>query len=312
MCGMHDAPVISPDKKDSSDDDFRNLPKVLLRAEVDGTAGGDAHELETAVQRRVQALADDNVIYLELHVLPTAQGFSDPAVAADALVRGLRAVEGIDARGILIIDKDDAADTAQDIARVAKETDGIVGLGVAERDLGEVTAAIETARHAFLPVTVDVGIDKSTPHIAEAVRSGADRLGWGTNLIDDFTADIEGIQPGKVSRWVRDRHIPVETVPLGTEDLADHPLPLLQQLGFTCNVGVGSKGELTEVFSALHETLGYGLEEFFDLTVKAIENSFLTEPERQHLIETAVLPAYEELSDVEFAEDAADDAEKGD
>ena len=35
-----------------------------------------------------------------------------------------------------------------------------------------------------------------------------------------------------------------------------------------------------------------------------MENSFHTEPERQHLIETVILPAYEELSDAEFAEDA--------
>ncbi len=34
----------------------------------------------------------------------------------------------------------------------------------------------------------------------------------------------------------------------------------------------------------------------FDLTVKALENSFSTEEERQHLIETVILPAYEEFS----------------
>ena len=62
---------------------------------------------------------------------------------------------------------------------------------------------------------------------------------------------------------------------------------------------------------ALSENFGYGLEEFFDLTIKAIENSFASEEDRQRLIEEEILPAYEDLADPEFAEDAdgADDGE---
>ena len=47
------------------------------------------------------------------------------------------------------------------------------------------------------------------------------------------------------------------------------------------------------------------MEEFFELTIAAMQNSFSTQEHRQHLIETVILPAYEELSDTEFAEDAA-------
>ena len=69
--------------------------------------------------------------------------------------------------------------------------------------------------------------------------------------------------------------------------------------------------KLSDVFVALSETFGYGLEEFFDLTIKAIENSFASEEDRQRLIEEEILPAYEKLADPEFAEDAdvADDEE---
>ena len=75
---------------------------------------------------------------------------------------------------------------------------------------------------------------------------------------------------------------------------------------------------MTKQFLALSETFGYGLEEFFDLTVKAVENSFADQELRQHLLETVILPAYEELSDPELAgpdteeslADAADAAEE--
>ena len=65
----------------------------------------------------------------------------------------------------------------------------------------------------------------------------------------------------------------------------------------------------SDVFLALSETFGYGLEEFFDLTIKAIENSFASEEDRQRLIEQKILPAYEELADPEFAEDASETEE---
>ena len=132
---------------------------------------------------------------------------------------------------------------------------------------------------------------------------GATRLVHATDLVDDFGADLDGIRPGKASSWVRDRRIPLVFAPLAEllDELSDHPLPLLQQLGFTCVVA----GEvLSDVFVALSETFGYGLEEFFDLTIKAIENSFASEEDRQRLIEEQILPAYEELADPEFAEDA--------
>src|SRR5699024_2068540 len=138
--------------------------------------------------------------------------------------------------------------------------------------------------------------------------AGATRVAVGVDIIDDFSATVEGIEPGQLTSWIRDRHIAVETNPdedIAQDDvdsLADHPLPLLQQLGFTCAVGTTA---LTQQFVSLNEALGYGLEEFFELTVAAMQNSFSTQEHRQRLIETVILPAYEKLSDAEFAEDAA-------
>lgn len=275
---MHDAPLISPENKDSGAEIFAGLPKVTLFAPLP-TDASTPEELRAATQAVVQALADDHVVYAELRLRPSAFSFG-AAEALAAAQEGLD-VPGIDAR---IIVEGDASEAA---------------VGVALTEL----SAAEKLRESFIPWERDVA---SYEDAVAAVQAGATRLVHATDLVDDFSADLDGVRPGKASAWVRDRHIALTFAPLEempAEELGDHPLPLLQQLGFTCTVA-GEK--LSDVFLALSETFGYGLEEFFDLTIKAIENSFASEEDRQRLIEQEILPAYEELADPEFAEDASD------
>ncbi|MEO5304604.1 adenosine deaminase [Corynebacterium sp. c25Ua_47] len=284
---MHDAPLISPENKDSGAEIFVGLPKVTLFAPLP-TDASTPEELRAATHAVVQALADDHVVYAELRLRPSVFPF-DAAEALAAVQEGLD-VPGIDAR--LIVEGD------------ANSWD--VGEGVAGAALTKLSAA-EKLRADFIPWERDVA---SYEDAVAAVQAGATRLVHATDLVDDFSADLDGVRPGKASAWVRDRHIaltfaPLEEMPI--EELADHPLPLLQQLGFTCSVA-GEK--LSDVFLALSETFGYGLEEFFDLTIKAIENSFASEEDRQRLIEQEILPAYEELADPEFAEDASETEEE--
>ncbi len=280
---MHDAPLISPENKDSGAEIFASLPKVTLFVPLPADAS-TPEELRAATRSVVQALVDDHVVYAELRLPADSFPFSrDEALAAAA--EGLE-VPGIDAR---LVVHGEASEHAA---------------GVVLSDLTKAPAL----REEFIPWEFDAA---SYDDVVAAVRAGATRLVHATDLIDDFSADLDGVRPGKASGWVRDRRIvltfaPLEELP--AEELADHPLPLLQQLGFTCTVA-GDK--LSDVFVALSETFGYGLEEFFDLTIKAIENSFASEEDRQRLIEEEILPAYETLADPEFAEDAdsADDGE---
>lgn len=278
---MHDAPLISPENKDSGAEIFAGLPKVTLFAPLP-TDASTPEELRAATHAVVQALADDHVVYAELRLRPSAFPF-DAADVLAAAQEGLD-VPGIDARLIVEGDASEAA------------------VGVALTEL----SAAEKLRADFIPWERDVD---SYEDAVAAVQAGATRLVHATDLVDDFSADLDGVRPGKASAWVRDRRIALTFAPLEelpAEELADHPLPLLQQLGFTCTVA-GEK--LSDVFLALSETFGYGLEEFFDLTIKAIENSFASEEDRQRLIEQEILPAYEELADPEFAEDASETEE---
>ncbi|WP_311517742.1 adenosine deaminase [uncultured Corynebacterium sp.] len=283
---MHDAPLISPENKDSAPELIARLPKVELDAVfAPESLPADNAALTAAMREYVQELAAANVVYAEIRFDPQAFAFGAEA-ALEAATAGLD-VSGIDARLLLT----NAPQSAS--ARLGSQVVGFVLEGESDP---QVAADL---RANFVPFVVDVrGLEFEA--VAAAVQSGATRLAHATQLPDDFSADLEGIQPGTVSSWVRDRHLAATFEPLSFEEFSDHPLPLLQQLGFTCAVTAGS-GNLNEVFLALTEYFGYGLEEFFDLSVKALENSFSTEEERQHLLETVILPTYEELSDPELA-----------
>ncbi|MDO5031175.1 adenosine deaminase [Corynebacterium sp.] len=299
---MHDAPLISPENKDTGVEVLAGLPKVTLYQELPSTAASPA-ELRSATRAAVEALAADHVLYAELCLRPEAYGF--PAEEAlDAAVAGAK-VPGIEAA--IILTANAQGGRAEELAQLSADP-RVAGFMLDATDArgAELEDLSSGLRASFVPWQVLAG---DFAGIEAAVTAGAQRLVRPVDLIDDFSADLEGVRPGRVSVWVRDRHLAVTMCPLWDAnedlDLSDHPLPLLQQLGFTCSIASGQAeaGSLTEQFVALSETFGYGLEEFFDLTVKAVENSFMNEEDRQRLLEEEILPAYEKLADAEFAED---------
>lgn len=282
MVHMHDAPLISPENKDYSPEILAGLPKVDIDVTFEpAQMPTTPEELTAALRTTVENLVKDNVVYAEIRLDPQSYGFGVEA-ALEAAESAL-GVEGIDARLLL---------TSAPQSAIARKGSTVAGY-VISGELDEQVVA--DLRANFVPFVADVeGEDFQA--VAAAVQAGATRLAHATQLIDDFGADLDGIRPGTVSCWIRDRHIALSFDPLReVAELPDHPLPLLQQLGFTCALSAGA-GDINETFVALTQAFGYGLEEYFDLTIKAIENSFSSQEERQVLIEEVILPAYEEFA----------------
>ncbi|MBK4153237.1 adenosine deaminase [Corynebacterium macginleyi] len=292
MVRMHDVPLISPENKDSAESLVEQLPKVSLWEPIRSQAS-TAEELIADIREQCAQLADDHVVYAELQLNPAAYSFDTSAV-----VREVAAERFGDLQVRFVIE-------ATEVSAHVGDSADIAGYALPE---GHATAAAKF-RTNYLPTQIPVGEDFAATE--SAAQAGVNRLLRPVNLIDDFAADVEGIRPGNASGWIRDRHIPLVFSPLDeVEELTNHPLPLLQQLGFTCCVSSGDS-TLSRQFLALSETFGYGLEEFFDLTVKAIENIFDTEETRQRILETVILPAYEDLSDPELAGPDTEDSLEG-
>lgn len=300
---MHETPHISPDHKAVTRETLAALPKVVL----------DHRVSPAAVSTQVEKLAAEQVRYVELLVDLAAGG----QAALDSVLADLD-IAGIDARVILT-----AAHGAEVAATVelvlGNYGEKVIGFNLAGIDddhlAGDHGADLQRLRENFIPFSVELGEAAEVPAISDAVLQGAARLGNGLRIFEDFAVDVEGIHPQRMSAWVRDRHLlltlaPTEIVDEGTT-LADHPLPLLQDLGFRCAVHPGT-GSMTDEWWALTETFDYGLDEFFELTTAAIDHSFAAQERRDTLLVREILPGYEDLVDPEsqdgFSTDTAADA----
>ncbi len=303
MVVMNDSPQISPEHKHVTREIVAQLPKVILHEHLG--AADTAADIEALVRTNIEELADDGVVYAELRFHPELAEL-DFGEAVDAAVRACGAVPGIDAR--LIITAMRQLDNVDELARLTvskrEATDRIVGFDLAGDDT-RLDAHVDALRHLrehYVPITLHCSGDLA--QITEAVNLGAQRIGHGLNVIDDFDVSLDGIRTGPVSTWIRDRGIALEVSPaleekMGLiEEYSDHPLTLLQQMGFDVVVSPGQTEvtSTTDELLRLVEVFDYGLDELFDLTRVAVEKSFAPVERRRELLQL-VLGHYESLAD---------------
>lgn len=289
---MHEDVEISPEFKSIDRDVVAALPKVVL-----------CHPVAPAdVATQLKALADDGVVYAELRISATNEDDLHTAIAA---MTDAESAHGIVAR--IVLDVRNEAD-----ARLAVEHRGmVVGCGLTgEWD----EKVLEFLRENFLPVSIAAGSEDSLDSVYSAVVTRADRIAGAVSLYEDFTVEMEGIAAGPLSAFVRDREIPLELslsadVAAGiVEEVGDHPLPLLQQLGFNCTLNPCGPTLMDEMM-ILVEAFDYGLEELFDLTVNAIEAAFAPIELRRLIMTERIAPAYQGFADSETFADSQDDEE---
>ncbi|MBV7294758.1 adenosine deaminase [Corynebacterium sp. TAE3-ERU12] len=286
-----------------------------------------APALARAAREAVEDLAGDNVVYAELRIAPQLHmdaGLSIADVIA-ATVEGLRAGEhsaaeagcAITARLIVCARRDREGSAA--IARAVADayTTGspvwpyVVGFDLtgveANNPVSEHTEALTVLRQHLVPTAIHAGESAGVDSIREATIAGASRIGHGVRIFEDFTASFDGIELQPLSRYVRDRRIPLDLCPSANvhdgivDDLHDHPLPLLDDLGFTCTVNTGFRllcgTSMTREMMHLVDNFDYGYTELFQLTCNAIENCFADLPTRERILDTQIYPHYLELTD---------------
>lgn len=128
------------------------------------------------------------------------------------------------------------------------------------------------------------------------------------------------LQLGEVAEWVKNRRTVLETCPcsnlqtdaaerldrvgqgLGFEPARsheDHPVALLLQAGFAVTINpdnrLMSATSMTREFAELARYHGFGLSEFFEVTLNAINGAFCSHDEKQALVRSIQL-AYSQLA----------------
>jgi adenosine deaminase len=269
----------------------------------------------------VEDLAQDGVIYGEVRWAPEQhlrRGLSlDEAV--EAVQAGLDdGVESVMASGKTIrvgqlVSAMRQADNGYAIAELAlRHRDrGAVGFDIACPEAGfppsRMADAFQLLFDNYFPVTIHAGEADGLDSIRSALADGrALRLGHGVRIAEDLEVTTSGqettVVMGRLSQWVKDRQIALETSPSSNiqtgaiaawgNEMADHPFDLLYRLGFSVTVNTDnrlmSNTSLTKELYLLASTFGYDLDDLLAFQLNAAHAAFLPLEDREDLLNALI------------------------
>ncbi|MDO4898440.1 MAG: adenosine deaminase [Rothia sp. (in: high G+C Gram-positive bacteria)] len=188
-----------------------------------------------------------------------------------------------------------------------------VTLHAGEADgLESIRSALVAGRALRLGHGVRITEDMTTRTVAELDPDGT--------LMPGADRQAAVLQLGQVADWVKNRRVVLECCPcsnlqtdaaetidkVGTgapfepaREYQDHPLPLLFSAGFAVTVNpdnrLMSATSMSREFAELAQHAGYGIKEFFDLTMNAVAGAFCTFDEKRTL-EQSVQLAYAQIA----------------
>jgi adenosine deaminase len=281
--------------------------------------------LRRAAREAVVDLAADGVVYAEQRYAPEQhleKGLSLQEVV-DAVQQGLD--EGValaeEAGSFIrvgtILTAMRNADRGEEIARLSltNRDVGVVGFDIAGPEAGfpptRHRGAFDLLRRESFPFTIHAGEGAGAESIWEALQlCGAVRIGHGLRILEDVRLegyDSDGFplaRVGRLSSWVRERQVPLELCPSSNvqtgaaASIADHPITLLRDLGFTVTVntdnrlmsGTSMTREMTLLVAEAEWTLG----DLEGATLAAAFNAFAPYDLMRQVVMDEVLPGFAE------------------
>ena len=306
--------------------DSGSLPEYLSTFERTVALMQSAAHLRRIAREFVEDMAADGVVYAETRWAPhqhTDGGLSlEEAVRAvqDGLDEGVTAVE---ARGGRIVVGQllcylrhlEPGDDLVEIA-LARRADGprpgapvgsagVVGLDLAGPEAGFPTsrfrAQFARARAEGLRVTLHAGEGDGPASIADALETGAERLGHGVRLVEDLDAD-GGDALGPLAERVHREQICLEVCPSSNlqtgiaRTIAEHPVGRLHRAGFALALSsdnrLMSRTGTTRETALVAEALDWGVDELEQVALTALDSGFAPAAQREALREEVVRPAY--------------------
>ena len=301
----HELPTTDPDELGKWFFDAASsgsLPRYLETFAHTTAAMQTADGLRRVAKEWVLDQAADGVVLAEARWAPEQHLTKGLTLreAVDAVASGLTEgmdearVDGVEIAASQIITAMRHADRSLEIAdlyldRRDDPSARVVGFDIAGAEDGfppnKHAAAFTRLRENLANITIHAGEAAGVESLRDALAQGAQRIGHGVRVVEDI--DFSGPTPrlGRVAAFIRDHRIPLEVCPSSnlqtgatSTDIAEHPLRVLDELGFTITVNCDNRllgaTTLTDEFALLVETFGYDLDDVRRLTTNALDAAF--------------------------------------
>lgn len=220
----------------------------------------------------------------------------DRGIAFDALWSGLvagvaagEADYGVRTRLILDVDKPKGIGPAMALLEVARtlDRDLLIGVGGDSTERGVDHTAFEplvrTAKRLGLKTCFHCGEDGPADNIATMVNAGIDRIDHGTRLLDDAALTARVVDEG-----IPLTSCPSSNVEIGiVGSLADHPFAAQREAGVRVTLNSDDptffRYDLADEYLRMGETFGFGPDDLWDISLAAIDASWLDDGEKRAL-----------------------------
>jgi len=273
-----------------------HLRDYLTRAPSSFPLMQTAEHLRLVTLDLFEQLRRDNVIYAEIRFAPllhTEGGLSPREVVTSVEAAVAEAVHstGIEARLILCTLR--YFSEAQSLETV-KLVDDFRGTYVAAFDIaadkpGDVIddhiAAFQYARENGIPYTAHVGETRGLQNVWDTLENfSPKRFGHGVCSIED----------PELLEHLRKEQIHLETCPTCNvqtdcyDTYADHPIDRLYRAGISIGVNTDTRTisniTLNEEYNKLHQTFGWGVDDFYLCNQNALNAAFISDDVRKKLL----------------------------
>lgn len=243
-----------------------------------------------------EQLKKDNVLYAEIRYAPmlhTEGGLSAHEVVASVEAAVAEAVQktGIEARLILCTLRYYSTNQSLETVKLVEEFAGthVAAFDIAADTQGDVIEAhkpaFQYARDNGIPYTAHAGETRGVANVWDTIREFAPtRIGHG----------VSSIQDPLLLEYLRENQIHLEACPTCNvqtdcyDTYADHPIDRLLRAGISIGVNTDTRTisdvTLTEEYEKLNRVFGWGVDEFLQCNLNALQAAFILENTRDDLI----------------------------
>ena len=249
----------------------------------------DEYSLERIAYELAEDLKNENVIYAEIRFAPLQHTTKlNMYQVVESVLRGVKRVD-IKINLILCMMRNDSLNDNKKVVDLAKY---FLDKGVCAVDLAGAEAIYKTsdfkelfdyAKENNIPFTIHAGEADGVDSIRSAISFGTKRIGHGIRIIEDPSLVEEVKEKGILLEVCPTSNIQTNVV----DNIYSHPIRKLYSDGVKTTINTDnrtvSNTTLTKEYELLKE-VGFNESDFIKMNINAIEKAFITEEEKQELL----------------------------